>query len=181
MEEVHSGRLAAFSQNPRSWRRPGDRAGSRLVPAHWAARSMRSGAPRPRVSWTRLRGGGRGLLASPQGTALLQALPTSAGGNGLGTFPRGSVPAPPASHGLPSSRGHLRFPRGRPPFRPGPPRRRRRPLPAVAPPPSMGDLRTGHLGHSHEETSEETPADDRAARNGRGFLASSVAATSGPQ
>jgi hypothetical protein len=177
VEVTHSGRLAALSQNPGAKlatpRRRGGRGSVRCPPTERHG-ACAVGRPRPRVAWTRLWGGGRGLL---QGSAASQPLRSSVGGGGLGTFPRGSVPVPPASQGLRASCGDFRFPRGRPPSRPGPSLGRRRPLPAVAPHTSTGDLRAGLCGHSHEETSEETPADGRAVRDGRGFLASSVAQT----
>lgn len=68
VEEVHSSRLAALSQNIAGDSQETARGAARCPPTgrHGACAL---GAPRPRVSWTRLSGGGRGLLASLQGTA----------------------------------------------------------------------------------------------------------------
>lgn len=125
---------------------------------------------------SRLQEAARLRLARPLrlGTGFLEALPTSAGGNGLGVLPRQCVPASPASLWGP------RFPRGRrdsPPSHSGFPWPLRRRPPRRGPHTSRGDLRATLRPHCHEKTCGPTLAGDRAARNGRGSRASSVAET----
>lgn len=91
--EQNSGRMAALVLDASAKQEPPRR------PAHRAARSMRAGVLRPRVSRTRLPRGWRGLLAS-RTAAPSQSPRASAGGNGLGPFPRRWVPARPAAQGL---------------------------------------------------------------------------------
>lgn len=145
------------------------------MPAHWVARRMRGGSFPP---W-RLQDTARLRRSRPSlpGTGFSQASATAAGGNDLEN-PLQTV-RPPESRlalGTPVFFATARTARPLAPVFPG---LSGAALPAGSPPTphiSTGDLRR-LWPRRHEETPGLTPAADGAARNGRGFLASSVAET----
>lgn len=137
------------------------------------------GGSRPRVSWTPLWGGGRGLLAFLSVARIsplrLPQWEVTAWEPSQGLGPRASrLPAsprwlwgPPSSSRPPAVRPPSSLVSQAPPPRRGPPQLHGGTFRALRPQ-SRGNL-------------SADPTDDRAAGNGRGFLASSVAETPGRQ
>lgn len=182
MKEGHPGRLAALSQNAgaklatprrRCWELLGARPLSGTEHAHWGM-----------LPPTRLLDTAVGRRARPHRLSpcrnVFAALTASAGGNGLGTFSR----ARPRASRLPGSPRWLWVPpsSSRPSAVPHPSS-----LASQAPPPRRGPPQV-HGGPSDRALRPQSggnlsadPTDDRAAGNGRGFLASAVAETPGRQ